>query len=1065
MRFTNVERGAFTSTRMLFILFVCEALIIGMTPIMAFNTGAEEVRAEPEYHTYEEMISEIQKIAANHTSIVQVYNLTTTFEGRTVWAVKVSDDPQINDSTEPDVLFMAGQKANSLISVEMAIYLLNYLTENYGWDRTISDLVDSREIWIIPMANPDGHAYVMNDNEDWLKNWNGTFGVNLERNYGYHWGIDAHSSNEPGDPYYHGSAPFSEAEIKAVRDLVLSQRFVFSLSFSSSNNDGETITYPWGYNTSQTLDDALLSELASDMAMYSGYDVKQNSELFINHGNSDDWLYGNASVLPFTILAGSEDIPQESQIEGIAEENLLSCLYLLDIADNPNRALKAEWTFMVYMSGDNDLEDEGIADLNEMEMIGSDPYVNIIVQFDRASGGDDTNGDWEGTRRYLVIKDYDSNVIHSQLLGDIGEVNMGNPQTLLEFVNWTMTNYPAEHYFLDLWGHGRGWLGVSLDMYGVNDWLNMSEIKSVLPKFKEKIDVVGFDNCNMAMIEVYTQFMGYTDYIVGSEKEEDALGWPYDRIFEALKAEPETSPLELSTAIAKHYVDWARENSTYSATISVVDMSRLPEVINRIDALAKELNRMMALYFDEIDQAIKGTEQYGKPPIPNDLYHFSENIVEKVPNRPIEILAESVMNGLEDLVVIEEHLTKVTDMSVENAHGIAVWLYDGNPMNYAEYKTLDYADITYWDEFLASYKSPPSKPNVDFQLDYILNDTDGEGNEDTLELHYNTNNTGLNISIKVFNNENQHITTHYTNGTEQGMEYHLTFNPDNYSYPSDYYNFYAYLVNDLDVPQNYSEVTEVWLGNQKPEVMILNMTFCRKDGTQVGGDTGKKPIDGENTQIKVYIMNNGSVALSGEKRVKIEFFDGNNLIESIEIDLEIGEEKSVTTLWLARAGKRSIRVAVDSENLIKETNESNNEIEKIIEVKPNIPVNSYTLKGKVHNRENINIVGAKVRIRNMRTNEAINTTTDDNGYRVILDPNWYLEGDMIDVRAEYNSVSDNITVYAYSEDGETTANILLDTEVYDAIFFFKIGLIVFEIIGFLLVIKYYFGMKRQKGGE
>jgi hypothetical protein len=609
--------------RIIVIVLLSQALLFSIIPIYTPPTLGQDTRTEPSlYHTYDEMVQELLELETQHSTILMVHNLTTTYEGRTVWAVKISDTPQINDSTEQDILFMAGFEANSIISSEIALYLISYLAENYSIDTRVTELINTREIWILPMVNPDGHEYIVNDTITWEKNrkdnGEGTFGVNLNRNFGFQWGEDDHSSDITTSQNYHGPEPFSEPEVEAIRNLVQSQEFVFSLSFSSH---GEIITYPWGYTNATTAGQELLYEVARDMAMFNNYDIMQANEHLEHRGNVDDWLYAEQNVLPFTLFVADEDIPLEGEIESIAKENLDACLYLIDIADDPNRALTAQWTFMVYMGGDNNLEDEGIKDINEMEMVGSDPNVNIVVQFDRTPGEDSTNGDWTDTRRFLIMKDYDSNIINSPLKGVLGEANMAHPQTLLNFINWSITNYPAEHYFLDLWGHGKGWQGVTLD--GA-DWLEMEEIESVLPKFKDRIHVVGFDNCNMAMIEVYTQFIGHVDYIVGSEKEEDALGWPYDTIFGTLKDEPTMSPLDLSSFIAEYYVEWAENNSYYSASISVADISELNDMINRTDTLAREMNHVLALYYNEINEAAKGAEQYARPPHPRDLFHFAK---------------------------------------------------------------------------------------------------------------------------------------------------------------------------------------------------------------------------------------------------------------------------------------------------------------------------------------------------------------------------------------------------------------------------------------------------------
>ncbi len=162
---------------------------------------------------------------------------------------------------------------------------------------------------------------------------------------------------------------------------------------------------------------------------------------------------------------------------------------------------------------------------------------------------------------------------------------------------------------------------------------------------------------------------------------------------------------------------------------------------------------------------------------------------------------------------------------------------------------------------------------------------------------------------------------------------------------------------------------------------------------------------------------------------------------------------------------KTIRAVLDPENAIKEVNESNNDASETVEVKPKIPVDPLIVRGRILNRDKINIIGAKVKITNLRTNQSLNRTTTENGYKAELDPDWYFEGDKLDVKASYNSVTANSTVFAYSDDKEVYTNITLKTDLYDALFYFKMGLIIFEIIGFALVIKYYINLKRFKPKE
>ena len=141
----------------------------------------------------------------------------------------------------------------------------------------------------------------------------------------------------------------------------------------------------------------------------------------------------------------------------------------------------AEWTFMVYMASDNNLEGAGIEDLNEMETVGSSKELNFIVQVDRAEGYDTSNGDWKGAKRYRMEKDEDTAIVNSPELADMGEINMGDPSTLADFIIWAYDNYPAKRYFLDLWDHGGAFWGICWDdSEGNGDPITMTELSEGL---------------------------------------------------------------------------------------------------------------------------------------------------------------------------------------------------------------------------------------------------------------------------------------------------------------------------------------------------------------------------------------------------------------------------------------------------------------------------------------------------------------------------------------------------------------------------------------------------------
>ncbi|MFB3889999.1 MAG: M14 family metallopeptidase [Candidatus Bathyarchaeia archaeon] len=312
------------------------------------------------YHTYAEAQSELYQIEQAHGSIAKVYVIGKSLENRDIMAIKISDNPQLMEPSEPAVLYMGCHHAREWISVEMPMNLAHYLVDNYGTDANVTKLVNERETWIVPIVNPDGLVYSQTSYTMWRKNkrdnnGNGIFdryydGVDVNRNYGYKWGYDdVGSSWYPGDETYRGASAFSEPETQAIRALALQYNFVLSVSFHSY---GETMIFPWGYANLDTPDDALFNAIGAKMAVYNGY-VYGNAKdgvIYNTNGDSDDWLYGERGTLAYTFEVATQFIPPENQIEPIWQENKNASLYLLEIADNPRQIFPS---FRIYTDKTN----------------------------------------------------------------------------------------------------------------------------------------------------------------------------------------------------------------------------------------------------------------------------------------------------------------------------------------------------------------------------------------------------------------------------------------------------------------------------------------------------------------------------------------------------------------------------------------------------------------------------------------------------------------------------------------------------------------------------------------
>jgi hypothetical protein len=184
-----------------------------------------------------------------------------------------------------------------------------------------------------------------------------------------------------------------------------------------------------------------------------------------------------------------------------------------------------EWTIIVYSAADDEVLEESMwFDLNEMEMVGSNSQMNIVVQIDRYSSGFTGDGDWADTRRYLIAPDNNLDGITSPLVQSLGEVDTGDPQTLIGFVTWAVQSYPAKKYALIMSDHGGGWTGGFSDMSASSySDLSIPEIVSSIEQIRQntgidKFELIGFDACLMGQIEVFGSLYPYSNYMVASEE-------------------------------------------------------------------------------------------------------------------------------------------------------------------------------------------------------------------------------------------------------------------------------------------------------------------------------------------------------------------------------------------------------------------------------------------------------------------------------------------------------------------------------------------------------------------
>ena len=481
-----------------------------------------------------------------------------------------------------------------------------------------------------------------------------------------------------------------------------------------------------------------------------------------------------------------------------------------DNENTTNVSEGADWTFMTYIS-DSDLEYFAIEDMIEMERVGSTDNVNIVVQIDRWDGydkpdwNDDSNGDWETAKRYLITKENKGDhVIGSTAIEDIGEINTGNPDELVEFVQWAQANYPAEHYALNIWNHGSGATGVAYEQscpdycwyYGNEaDKLELSEIDSALKEItnngENKLDIVGFDACLMSTIEVVEAVAPYSDIMIGSEILEPGDGWDYS-FLQLIVDNPATTPEQLGAKIVDTFVAQG-QTSGESYALTMLNMTIAEYAINSINALA-ELKDTTSLVSD-LD-AIRSNSVHVEPGDSSsavDLLHLLNSLSEYTTDDEVKIAANQAAANVSAMIMKAEFDGKPSDIDTTGMTGVSI-LFPNLEDEWAK-RTKGMSENNQWSELMEDYYDEQEDDLVLFfnesSLIYDTDDFDEDGFNDSislaLEIESLSDGVYGNLTLDVFNNRGYWI---------DGIEYDFEMNSDEIVYLDLWDVYYVHMLED-----------------------------------------------------------------------------------------------------------------------------------------------------------------------------------------------------------------------------------------------------------------------------
>ena len=409
------------------------------------------------------------------------------------------------------------------------------------------------------------------------------------------------------------------------------------------------------------------------------------------------------------------------------------------------RREKAAWTVLVYLAGDNNLDQSGAGDLLEMKKAGSTPRVAVVAEFDRGTG--------RGAKRYLLRK---GGTLAADAVASLGRLNTGDPKNLLDFVRWGVKTSPAERYALVLWNHGQGW--DDTDIYAderhrrlrplargrvrralfrppvrrllrsairkyesrailldddAKDFLDNVELKRVLAASAEaaggRLDVLGMDACLMSMAEVGYQVRESAAFTVGSEQTEPGDGWPYDRILRALQKRPEMGAKELSATIVREYL--ASYAPADGVTQSACDLAGADALAKAVAALAGPLTAALA---DEAQRgrilAARARVQAYEVPDNVDLADLCALLAEAMPGTAVAERCREVVKAVSGGAGSMErgaagggYVVAQGSKGADLAHSRGVAIYFPTMAVSPLYARLDWAQATGWGRFLEAY--------------------------------------------------------------------------------------------------------------------------------------------------------------------------------------------------------------------------------------------------------------------------------------------------------------------------------------------------------------------------
>ncbi len=310
------------------------------------------------FRTFDQVSAAMRDLAVKYPNLVEVVDIGDSSEkvrgtaDRDVLALKLTTK-DLNVGKKPGAFYIAGEHAREIANPELMMRFATQLLEGYGHDPEATALLDTREITLVPIMNPDGHVVIEKGfakqpggNLMHRKNTTPPSGVDLNRNYEFHWG-GAGASASPGSDTYRGASAASEPEVQAVQKAVTASKpgiFIDWHSYSQLN------LFSWGDTRDKAPDYDGLSALAKKFSTWNHYTPEQAIELYPTSGTSKDYVYGTHRIPAFTIETGRTFHQSDKEFDQVWGENAPVMYYAAKVADAPFKRVQGPDTLDVNVT-------------------------------------------------------------------------------------------------------------------------------------------------------------------------------------------------------------------------------------------------------------------------------------------------------------------------------------------------------------------------------------------------------------------------------------------------------------------------------------------------------------------------------------------------------------------------------------------------------------------------------------------------------------------------------------------------------------------------------------------